>query len=117
MAGRLPFTLAVSQSTHIFHVQQTVNSPSYSLQGYLASPDTDNHQTLIRCLASPCCALCPPPKSLGEEGKDLVRLPLAKACPLSDGVMAGAGVGQKEKMMGRGRRGETSLGERKYHEG
>lgn len=25
----LPFTLPVSQNTHIFHVQQTVNSPSY----------------------------------------------------------------------------------------
>lgn len=25
----LPFALPVSQSTHIFHVQQTVNSPSY----------------------------------------------------------------------------------------
>lgn len=25
----LPFTFLVSQSTHIFHVQQTVNSPSY----------------------------------------------------------------------------------------
>lgn len=39
-------TSPVSEPSRIFSAHQTVNSPSYQLQGYLASPDANNHPAL-----------------------------------------------------------------------
>lgn len=82
--------LCLSRSPRIFRAHQTVNSPSYQLQGYLAAPAAASQPA-----AQPRTAPLPPRTPTGSTGQGTV--PRHTACPPARPALTHSYAGKRQR--------------------